>query len=104
MIDATNSKHDILAHSLSPPQRLFILFIMFFGFLRIVLGVNLSSTLSRLTQRTIRREPKNIINRINNLCGGERHTPCQGRSEEAKVGRRGGGGCSVAFADISVAN
>jgi hypothetical protein len=31
----------------------------------------LSSALSRLTPRTIRREPKNIINRINNLCGGE---------------------------------
>jgi hypothetical protein len=62
---------------------------MFFGSLRIVLGVNrdraldktnagederlvLSSALSRLTPRTIRREPKNIINRINNLCGGER--------------------------------
>jgi hypothetical protein len=48
-----------------------------YNVLRIVLGVNhdrvLDKTLSRLTPRTIRREPKNIINRINNLCGGERN-------------------------------
>jgi hypothetical protein len=59
---------------------------MFFGSLRIVLGVNRDRALDKtnagedereserrtLTPRTIRREPKNIINKINNLCGGER--------------------------------
>jgi hypothetical protein len=35
-----NHKLPKIAFTLSPPQRSFILFIMFFGSLRIVLGVN----------------------------------------------------------------